>query len=230
MQELIFANPRRKSRKGKMPAALKRYWASKRGTTKRKRKTSHRKSARKARGGGAGRVTVVTVRPNPSSPKLRGRRRRSARGRIRGFASRLGGFVPGSLVPAAVGAGGALGIDMLWGYLPLPANMQTGPLAPVARLALAALLGFGVGKFTSAKFGEEVTVGAVTVTVYDLIKAWLQANVPSIPLCTGLFTDGLGEYSPAMFSPRRLGLFTDGASDASWACTAEDFEEAAYYN
>jgi hypothetical protein len=96
-------------------------------------------------------------------------------------------------------------------------------------LALAALLGYGVGKLTSPRFGREVTVGAVTVTAYDLAKAWLQANVPTIPL--SLYTDGLGYRGPAVFNADhpQIGLYTDGYDD-SWITSDSDVEESAYYN
>jgi hypothetical protein len=96
------------------------------------------------------------------------------------------------LVPASIGAVGALGVDMLWGYLPIPDGLKTGVLAPVARLAAAVAVGYFAGMLGGKRFAQEVTVGAITVTAYDLFKGFLQTNVP------GLTLSEMGYLSPAM--------------------------------
>jgi hypothetical protein len=128
--------------------------------------------------------------------------------RIRGAGAKIAGIVPTKVIPAAVGAAGALALDMGWGYLPIPASLATGPLAPVARIAGALALGYAAKFVAGDKYAEEVTVGAITVTVYDLAKTWMQANVPSVPLSA--YVGGMGYYSPARFSP--MGVFVDGGS------------------
>jgi hypothetical protein len=233
MQELLIANPRPKKRR-KMSALQRKYFGKRRTT----------KSRPKAR-----RVRVVRVSRNPrpvrrrrsrsvsravavAAPRRRSRSRRiyaRARSAGRSFSSRLGGtskklfgMIPSKIIPAMVGAGGALAVDMAWGYLPIPASLQTGPLAPVTRIA--AILGMGyAAKFIAGEtYAQEFTVGGLTVTMYDLAKTWMQANAPNLlapsaaapAATTGMY---VGYYNPARFSPN-MGMYVGDYAD--------DYEEA----
>lgn len=81
-----------------------------------------------------------------------------------------GDFIGGTLIPAAVGGASAVGIDVLMGVLPLPVQMKTGPMAPVVRVAAAIGLGFVASKVASRRVAEQVAVGAITVTAYQLMR------------------------------------------------------------
>jgi hypothetical protein len=218
MQELLIANPRPKRRR-KMSALQRKYFG------KRKRSTSHKRKSR------AVKVTRVSINPRPrrrsssravvvSRPARRRSPRRYARaityrarkgfgGRVRSTGLKIAGLIPDKIIPAMVGAGGALLIDMGWGYIPIPAALQTGPLAPLTRIAAILAAGY-LAKFVAGeKYAQEFTVGGLTVTIYDLAKTWMQTNVPSVPLSA--FVGGMGYVNPARFSP--MGAFVGGYGD-----------------
>ena len=166
MPELMLINPRKRrrkpkaKRKGKMPAGLRRYWAKIRKRRKQK--------------------------PTFLNP-LKRRRRRSTLSAVRRYRRNPIKFSPGqfmqqTLMPSAIGAGGALGLDILMGFLPLPAAMKTGPMRPVIKLVGAVGIGMLAGMLTNRKTAEQITAGAVTVVLYDTLKGFVQKAVPNIPL------------------------------------------------
>jgi len=128
---------------------------------KRRRKTTKR------------RRTTTTVRRNPVA------RKRTRRSPVR--RSGMGGLF-NSLVPAAIGGAGALGLDIAFGLLPLPANVKTGPLAPAAKIGGAILLGMVARRVTNKKTGDMVAAGAITVAVYSAVRGLFQKFVPNVPL------------------------------------------------
>lgn len=162
--ELILVNPRRHKRR-RMTAKQRQYFG------KRRRRT--------------------TARRNPVAAALPGfpvaRRRRRRRGvrtfaraaRRRYSASTLPGFINGTLLPAAVGAAGAVGVDLAWQYLPLPAALKEGPAAYATRIGLSIALGYAAGMIGGRQFGEQVAGGALVVTMADLAKGYLQTVVPA---------------------------------------------------
>lgn len=174
-----------------------------------RRRHKRRKSTPKRRASSR-RRRVTRVRRNPialpfgfSSGGRKVRRRRRSRGRIRAVARRsyrrisstgMGGFVTGKLLPAAIGAGGALALDMAWGYLPIPDTLKSGPLAPLARIAGAVGIGMAVRAIAGKRMGEEAMNGAITVTLYDLAKGYMTVAAPS---ATGMYVGGLGYSSAA---------------------------------
>ena len=124
MAQLLLVNPKRRKRKAakksasaprrrrrKMTAKQAKYFAP-----KRKRRTSRARAA-------------------ATTPARKVRRRRASRG-LAGFARNTSGSVnPRAIVgPAVIGAAGALGLDVLYGYLPIPANLKAGTFAPLVKL------------------------------------------------------------------------------------------------
>lgn len=213
---VIIGNPRRKRSRRKMTAKQRKYFGRR---TSRRRKSYarnpvvHRRRRRTARRSTRSRRYYAR---NPIS------RRRYSRARSGGFfrrsASRAGGFLEkygfDTVLPATVGAAGALALDMAWGYLPIPASLQTGPLAPVVRLAGAFGIGLTAGMIGGRKFGRDVTAGATVVTLYDLLKGWLKTQYPALPL------QGLGRgrtwYNPGLnIGPARarLGVYLQGMGE-----------------
>jgi hypothetical protein len=120
----------------------------------------------------------------------------------------LGGVLTKDLLPAAVGAGGALALDMLWPHLPLPAALQAGPMVIPTRLAGAVAVGIVGGMIAGKRFGTMMTIGAMMPTIYDIAKGYIAANNPA-PAPSGAPPaphaqlqgyaplDGLGWPSPA---------------------------------
>lgn len=105
------------------------------------------------------------------------------------------GFLSNTLMPAAVGAGGALALDVALGALPLPATLKTGPMAPLVKVAGAVGLGMIASKVVNRRVGEQIAAGALTVQVYNMAKAALVkfggGKIPGL----SMYPDGyLNEY------------------------------------
>ena len=167
MPELMLINPRKRRRKRKMSALQRRYFGKRR--TRRSRSVAKRSFAGVA-----------------MNPRKR-RRRRTALSSVRRYRRNPIKFSPGqfmqqTLMPSAIGAGGALGLDILMGFLPLPAAMKTGPMRPVIKLVGAVGIGMLAGMLTNRKTAEQITAGAVTVVLYDTLKGFVQKAMPNIPL------------------------------------------------
>lgn len=97
------------------------------------------------------------------------------------------GFLSETLVPSAIGGAGALGLDVLFGVLPLPATLKASPFFPAVKVAGAIGLGMAAGMVVSKKTANQIAAGAITVTLYNFAKAALnKASGGKIP--------GLAEY------------------------------------
>jgi len=111
----------------------------------------------------------------------------------------------------AIGAAGALAVDVVFAKLPLPANLKTGALKPVMQGLVGIAIGMAVAKFgKNKKLGSELAQGAVTVSLYNAGRAML---APTLGL-SGYDDSGvlgyddqgmlgfqdLGWYSPAQVS------------------------------
>jgi hypothetical protein len=92
------------------------------------------------------------------------------------------GGITNMVIGGATGAAGAIGADLLIGYLPLPTMLQSGMMRQVTRLGVVIGLGWAVGKFASRQIGEHVAVGGTTAVVYDMIKGFLVSQFPTLPL------------------------------------------------
>lgn len=115
------------------------------------------------------------IRRRKLNRRHRSRRRSNPRFSIRG--------VTGLVVPAATGAAGAVALDILMGYVPLPAFLQNPWGNAAAKGAGAVLLGFGAGKVFGKRTGVLFTAGALTVIAYQVIKS--------------VATQALGDKAPA---------------------------------
>lgn len=202
--QLMLVNPKRKRRR--MTAKQAKYF----GKRRRRRTTAvsaARNPTRRRRSRRRSRVTV-RARRNPTAATIR-RARRSGRARSR---SMLAGLVPGNLIkgtlmPAAIGGGGALLVDLAWGFAPIPAQIKTGPLAPIAKIAGAIVVGAVAGKVLGKDVGQKVTAGYITVLAYNFAKSTVQKFAPALPL---------GDYDMGYISPAvtmndpSIGAYIDG--------------------
>lgn len=186
MSEILLVNKRSRKRrasakrtkvhrrrKGRMPAALKRYWAGIRG----------RKS-------------------NPTRKRRRHHARvRVRRSRYRSNPSLRLGAIGNSLIPTvkagALGATGALMNDLLWGYTKgyLPASLQGGNIGIAARALYAVLTGV-VGNYVLKGKGRALADGAMTVVLHDAGKAVLHGMLPTLPLGEYMSMAPAVGYSP----------------------------------
>lgn len=101
-----------------------------------------------------------------------------------------------SLMPAAIGAAGAVGLDIAMAYLPVPASLATGPLNTLTRAAAAIVLGVVAGKGFGKQIGQEVALGGLVVVGYSALKQALAPTLgTSIKGLSGLAD--FGDYTPA---------------------------------
>jgi hypothetical protein len=131
---------------------------------------------------------------------------------MRGF--NFNSFLQNSLIPSAVGAAGAIGVDIVLGYLGpnLPAALQTGIAVPLTRIAGAVGLGMAAATVTGKRaIGEQVMAGAITVVLYNYAKNMVKAQFPSLPLSgMGEYVSGFGYAGPALAYPdmsRGMGMY-----------------------
>jgi hypothetical protein len=76
-----------------------------------------------------------------------------------------------ALIPAAIGGAGAVGVDILLAYLPLPASLQTGWGNYAAKIAGSFAVGYAGGMALGRDKGHQITAGALTVTAYTIVKS-----------------------------------------------------------
>jgi len=82
------------------------------------------------------------------------------------------GFLNATMIPAAFGALGGVLLDTALAYVPLPPSLTTPTMEPFTRIGGAALLGYLAERMTGSKVGNEIALGAVTVTLYELASSW----------------------------------------------------------
>src|ERR1700675_1201483 len=199
MSELLLVNPRRRRRKRKMTAKQLKYFGPrrKRSTRRRRSRVALAATPRRRRRSRRRSHTVAAVR------HVRRRRSRRRVTRLRRNPMHMGGFstrrfLNDTLIPAGIGATGALGVDIALGYFGsfLPPMLSTGLPNVAVKLAAAVGIGMVAGAVAGKKMGEEAMAGAVVVTLYNLVKAQLMSAMPSLPLHG--YVGGMGWVSPSM--------------------------------
>ena len=166
MSEILLVNPRR--RKRRLTAKQRKYFG--------KRRKATRKVARRRR-------TSVAVKVNPRrrrrsySVARRSKRRRNPS--LRGI---TGTIVP-TIKAGVIGASGAIGLDLLIGFLAskLPTQLQTGYGLTATKIAGAIGIGM-LGGMVMRGRGADLAKGAMTVVLHDELKKVLQAQFPTLQL------------------------------------------------
>jgi hypothetical protein len=179
-EPILILNPRRHRRR--MPAGLRRYWAARRHKNPRRhhhraRRRNYRRHHHRAH-----------RRTNPR------RRHHYARRRNPGIGSTGRDIFGDYLVPGTIGALGAIGFDVLWGYVEpqLPASFQNGWVATIAELVT---LWFAVKAADSMapKYRQTIHragLGAATVIAYNALEGVAAQYLPA-------GTPGLSGYIPS---------------------------------
>lgn len=227
MAELMLINPRRRKRR-KMSPLQRQYFGKRRA----KRNPVRRKRRRAAH-----RNPVATHRRRRhhavarANPVRRRRHRRAARRNPislrRGF--NIKSIVQNDLIPAAIGGAGALGVDVALAMLPIPASWKAGPLAPITKIAGAIGIGMIAKMVVGKKTADAVTLGAITVTAYDIIKSQIRTLMPSLPLSE--YVSGIGYVSPAYslpYYPSGVGEYVSGSpgnNNGAYFSTPNDMDE-----
>lgn len=212
---LVIGNPRkrkaRRSRVRRNPARRKMSAKQAQYFGKRRTKRATRRRARHH---------SVALAANPA------RRRHARRRHVRRNPSfNLAGFKPATfvnrtLLPAGIGAGGALALDVALGYAAphLPAFLTTGTVGPLAtKIGGAVAIGMAAQAITKDRaLAEQVTAGAIVVTLYGAAKKFLAAQFPTIPGLNGMgvYVHGMG-YPGAARSFPDLGMYVPGGGATS---------------
>lgn len=160
----------------------------KRGTKKRRSKTAHafaakRRAPKRHKRRAKAKRRAVAIFANPSRPRGR---RRSGHAIMRAMSRRrrnpisLGSMtgVKALAMEAAVGAVGAVGVDMLFQHLPLPHAVKSGVGRHAAKAGLAVALGL-VGKKFAPKYAGAAAAGALTVILYNAGRDMLMKQAPA---------------------------------------------------
>ncbi len=185
--EILLVNPRR--RRGRRTAAQKRATrkmiAANRRPGRRKRRRNPigpyaKRAAPRRRRRPAGLGYYVNPRRRRRPARARPRRRYRRNPTMRGMINSL-------VIPAATAGGGAVLLDVLWGFLPVPEGIKTGPMRHVAKGLGAIVLGNLVGMTGNKKMGDTMALGALTVTFHAAFREMTAQFMPQIPL---------GYYSP----------------------------------
>lgn len=82
-----------------------------------------------------------------------------------------------ALVPAAIGGAGAVGLDILIAYLPLPAALQSGWGNYATKIAGSFAVGYAGGMALGKEKGHLITAGALTVSLYTILRALAQQSL-----------------------------------------------------
>jgi len=97
----------------------------------------------------------------------------------------IAGVLSNTVIPGATAAGGALALDVVWGMLPIPENLKSGPIRHVAKAAGAIGIGMLAAMFTKSATANLIATGAMTVVMHNAGKEMLGRVAPQL---------NLGEY------------------------------------
>lgn len=192
MAQLMLINPR-KRRRGASAARMAAI------RPKRRRRSVARVSAPRRR--------RVALSRNP----IARRHHRHIRRRIRRnpmSAGRVG--IGAQVMNGLVGGVGGLAVDVVQGYLPLPASLMTGYGPYVVKGALALLLGT-LGRKVLGNTAAKMGAGAMTIAAYGALKTATAGMLPGTAAVAGMGymspTRPLGEYLTGPGS--RMGEYLD---------------------
>lgn len=202
MPYLMTVNPsprkgRRKAARSAKPMARRRRLTARRNPRSRRRRTSQvavfraNPARRRRRSSVRGRRRSIFAR-NP----IRRRRRRSVamrrnpirRRRMRRNPMSSGGAINfGKMLLPAMGIGaGAVGSEIIMGYLPIPASWKTGALRHITKGAVGVGAGYLIGKVLKQKrLGNFFMLGAVAIATHDWLKEMIASRWSSIPGLSG---------------------------------------------
>ena len=160
----------KKQRSAAQRAATRKLVAMNKG----KRKTVKVKSKSKRR---SNPVKALTYHRVHSVTRHHKRRRRNP------IVSKLGlGGIADLGIKSAIAAGGALTLDLVFGYLPIPAGIKQGPMRHVVKGVGAIALGMLAGMVISKDKANALATGAMTVVLYNAARETLANVAPQIML------------------------------------------------
>lgn len=183
--EVLLVNPRRRRRR-----PTRRRRAARKVTARRRRPATRRRRRRNPIGPYARVASNPRRRRRPARARPRTRRRYRRNPTMRGIINQL-------VMPAATAGAGALALDVLWGFVPVPDTIKTGPMRHVAKGLGAVVLGQLVGMFATRKMGDTMAMGALTVVFHSAFREMTAQFAPNIPL--GYYSAGANAgYDPQL--------------------------------
>jgi hypothetical protein len=118
----------------------------------------------------------------------------------------MGGNIMGTVMDSAIGAGGAMAVDVAWNFLPVPVTLKAGPVGTLAKAGGTIALGMLAAKMIGGAMARKATVGALTVQIHNYIRPLLASVIPGLGYYgAGYALDGLGRYISD--TPSSLGAF-----------------------
>ncbi len=115
----------------------------------------------------------------------------------------VAGLMNRNVMPAFQGGVGALGLDIIWGYMPIPANLKTGMLRHVVKGAGAIAMGWIAGNFVKPATATQLATGALTVVMHSAMRETVAQFAPNIPL--GEYVEGMGYYNAGQIASPQYG-------------------------
>lgn len=207
MPHLFVVNP--SSRPSKRRASPMRR--RRRHTSTRRRRSSSRRAVALFRANPIRRRrrrhTVVRYARNPIRRRRHSVRRYRRNPSLRRYGAGAVNF--GKMLMPAAGIGlGAVGSELIMGYLPIPAQFKSGVARHVTKGAVGVAAGLVLGKlFRQRRLGNYFALGAVAIAVHDAVKELIAARMPNVHLgmYTAPFRGSLGYINPA--GTQRLGQY-----------------------
>lgn len=247
MPEILLINPsprpskrkRKPSKSGatKMAKVKKRRTAAQRAATarlvalnKRRRNPAKRKSTKRRRNP-VGALTTLAANPIRKRRRVHASPKRIVRRRRNPIKANM---IMGVIKPAAIQAGGGLGLNLIMSFLTsyLPDSLKTGPGRSAIELAVAVGIGAFGGKVVSRGLAKDLAQGAATITMYNLAKTSIQKASPEIGARLNGYEDGmdwelqgLGYYNNAvtfddgmgeLYSGQGMGELYDNQQVGAW--------------
>jgi len=160
MNELLLINPARRKR---------------RAPARRRASPARRRPARRRNP-----VTALAANPRRRPARRSYAARRSIRRRNPAPRGMKG--IMGTLMPAATAATGALALDVVWGFIPLPIALKTGPMRHLVKGAGAIGMGLLAGMVVNKRVADQFAVGALTVVMHGAMKEAVTRFAPQIAL------------------------------------------------
>jgi hypothetical protein len=177
---VFTSNPRRRRRAGRSASGRFTRRSYARNPSRRRRTHHHRRAA-------ARRV----YRRNPIM-------RRNPRRRFRRNPSGGVGKLSAMVLPAVFIGLGAVGSEIVCGYLPIPLAWKAGPMRYIVKGAVGVGIGLVLAKaFKQKRLGYYFAAGAIAIATHDFVKNLIASNAPAVR--------GLGYVNPA--SVARFGQY-----------------------
>lgn len=165
-----------------------------------------KRRAAKSRGKKKKYFPVVAHKRNPirrkkrRSVKVKFMKRKYRRNPLVPTAGMVGRVINGQIIPAAVGAGGALTLSVAMGFLggKLPPELNKPELRTAVKGAVAIGLGILAEQVISKSLAREATKGALTVVLHDAALAIMRKAAPTVALGEQFDMLTMGEQFPAL--------------------------------